>query len=120
MKPTCGVGLAAVCASAVPAGIIASSSGRPIAAPSPRRTVRRVRCFFVTNMSAALLLIVGRGLSASPRGPDKARATCGVLPCACLPRRGAGSGPFHHARPERRGVDDAEDGGGERVIGGLG
>ena len=53
MKPTCGVALAAVCASAVRAGIIASSSGRPSVAPSPRRTVRRVRCFLVTNMSVA-------------------------------------------------------------------
>ena len=54
MKPTCGVAFAAVCASAVRAGIIASSSGRPIVAPRPRSTVRRVRCFLVTNMSLLL------------------------------------------------------------------
>src|SRR5580692_11593798 len=44
------LGAAAVCASAVAAGIIASSSGRASVAPAPRSTVRRDRCFFVRNM----------------------------------------------------------------------
>src|SRR5688572_3477409 len=42
-----GFGAAAVCASAVIDGIMASSSGRPTATPAPRRKVRRERCFFV-------------------------------------------------------------------------
>ena len=45
-----GLAGAAVLASAVAAGIMASSKGRPTLTPSPRRTVRRVRCFFVMNM----------------------------------------------------------------------
>src|SRR5579885_2233048 len=52
MNPRCGVALAAVSASAVRAGIIASSSGSANAAPAPRKTVRRVKCFLVTNISA--------------------------------------------------------------------
>ena len=49
-KPTRGFTAAAVFASAVPAGIIASSSGRAMAAPAPLSIVRRERCFFVRNM----------------------------------------------------------------------
>src|ERR1700722_2845399 len=47
MKPMRGFGEAAVLASAVPAGIMASSSGSAIDTPIPRRTVRRDRCFLV-------------------------------------------------------------------------
>src|SRR5512143_3755481 len=50
MKPARRVGLAAVWASAVPAGIMASSKGRATVAPMPRRKVRRCKCFFVRNM----------------------------------------------------------------------
>jgi len=49
-----GLPAAAVFASAMPAGIIASSSGSETLAPMPRRTVRRERCFLVMNI--ALLL----------------------------------------------------------------
>src|SRR5262245_19935792 len=43
-------GAAAVCAQAVPAGIIASSNGKAIDAPAPFKTVRRDKCFRVRNM----------------------------------------------------------------------
>src|SRR6186713_2656697 len=55
MKPMRGEGAAAVCARAVPAGIIASSSGSAIVTPAPRRKVRRDKCFFVMNMCFLLL-----------------------------------------------------------------
>src|SRR5579864_8735807 len=58
-----GLGLAAVCASATPAGTIASRSGSASAAPAPRRTVRRDMCFFVINIIAVFLL-TGRHLLA--------------------------------------------------------
>src|ERR1700730_4973104 len=45
-----GFGLPAVCANAVAAGTIASSSGSASAAPAPRRTVRREMCFLVINI----------------------------------------------------------------------
>ena len=45
-----GLGAAAVCAMAVAAGTIASRKGKAMAMPSPRRTWRRERCFFVMNM----------------------------------------------------------------------
>src|SRR6476659_2044770 len=51
MNPRWGVALAAVCAKAVRAGIMASSSGNARAVPTPRSTVRRVRCFLVLNIS---------------------------------------------------------------------
>src|SRR6266540_5448237 len=47
-----GFGFAAVCASAVAAGTIDSSSGSASAAPAPRSTARRGMCFFVINISA--------------------------------------------------------------------
>src|SRR5262245_24467110 len=56
-----GLGLPAVCASTVPAGIIASSSGSATVAPRPRSIVRRDRCFLVTNI-VALLSLGGGGL----------------------------------------------------------
>ena len=40
---------AAVCASAVPPGIIASSTGSASVTPAPCRNVRRWMCFFVMN-----------------------------------------------------------------------
>jgi hypothetical protein len=49
-KPSRRTGLAGVFASAVAAGIIASSSGRARVAPIPRRNVRRARAFFVMIM----------------------------------------------------------------------
>src|SRR5882672_7538519 len=51
MKPKRVAGLAAVCARAVPAGIMASSSGRAMAAPAPLSTVRRDKCLRVKNMA---------------------------------------------------------------------
>src|SRR5262245_3256999 len=56
-RPTNRVlGLAAVCASAVAAGTIASSSGSASVAPAPFKTVRREMCFLVRNINGALLL----------------------------------------------------------------
>src|ERR1700733_16324968 len=43
-------GAAAVCARATAAGIIASSNGSATTAPTPRRTVRRDKCFLVRNI----------------------------------------------------------------------
>ena len=45
-----GAGAAAVLANAVPAGIMASSSGSAIDTPSPRSTARRDRCFLGDEM----------------------------------------------------------------------
>jgi hypothetical protein len=42
--------LAAVAASAVAAGIIASSSGKASAVPAPLSMVRRDKCFLVMNI----------------------------------------------------------------------
>ena len=44
-----GFTAAGVSAIAVPAGIMASSRGSAIDAPTPLRTVRRDRCFLVRN-----------------------------------------------------------------------
>ncbi len=49
-----GFDAAAVCASAVAAGTIADSSGKPIAALPPFSSVRRDKCFLVMNISASL------------------------------------------------------------------
>src|SRR5690242_13621369 len=69
MKPRCGVGLAAVCASAVRAGIIASSNGSAIAVPMPRKNVLRGRCFLVMNILSGLLFLLHRSdLSGRSRG----------------------------------------------------
>src|SRR5919109_790366 len=54
-------GAAAVCASAVAAGTIASSSGSATDAPTPRSTVRRSRCFLVMNMEVILSLLTRDG-----------------------------------------------------------
>src|SRR5688500_9354048 len=66
-----GFGVAAVCASAVAAGTIASTSGRASATPAPRRTVRRGMCFFVINivmtpLTGRLLLAAAGCLHVSP------------------------------------------------------
>src|ERR1700730_14482819 len=50
-----GFGLAAVCASALEAGIIASSKGRASVALADFRMVLREMCFFVMNMSVSCL-----------------------------------------------------------------
>src|SRR5262245_39803528 len=62
MQPKRIFGAAAVCASAVPAGIIESSNGNAIAAPAPRSTVRRERCFLVTNMAPTSIDLIGASL----------------------------------------------------------
>src|SRR5688572_27394090 len=51
-----GAGLAAVWASAVEAGIIASSKGSAIMPPTPLSMVRRDRCFLVMNIGCLLNL----------------------------------------------------------------
>src|SRR6516162_9340392 len=61
MKPARRVGLTGVCAQAVCAGTIASSSGSATAAPAPRRNVRRRRCFLVRYKADLLLLSVTHG-----------------------------------------------------------
>ena len=71
MHPMRLFGLAAVCASAVAAGIIESSSGSATAAPAPRSSARRDKCFFVTNIAqpsagASLTRICIGTLSATP------------------------------------------------------
>src|SRR6516162_2458373 len=45
-------GVAAVCARSVPAGTIASSSGKASVTPAPRRKVRRGMCFFTISMAS--------------------------------------------------------------------
>src|SRR5687768_9800869 len=55
MNPTRDVPVAAVLASAVPAGTMASSSGNAIVAPSPRRNVRRGNELLARNIVTALL-----------------------------------------------------------------
>src|SRR5581483_3077651 len=91
-----GLGLAAVCASATPAGIMASSSGRARVAPAPRRTVRRDMCFFVRKFM-----------------------DCGLLICD-RPARGLARRPFaiflyFHVHLERRALYDAQHQGRELV-----
>ena len=68
MKPRRGLDAATVCASAVPAGIMASSNGRAIVAPAPLRTVRRDRCFFVKNITGLLRSRLISSLPALGRG----------------------------------------------------
>src|SRR4051812_20588477 len=50
--PNRGRGFAALCARAVNAGTMASSSGRPTTAPMPDRKVRRGTNFLVTYMGS--------------------------------------------------------------------
>src|SRR5262249_12373988 len=54
-KPARVFGEAAVFASAVAAGTMASRKGRPSATPLPRRNVRRERYFLVRNVAIACL-----------------------------------------------------------------
>src|SRR5580658_6343658 len=49
-NPRRGEGFAAVLLSAVCAGSMESSNGRASVTPTPRRNVRRGRCFFVMNI----------------------------------------------------------------------
>src|SRR5690348_16716048 len=85
-----GLGAAAVCAKAVPAGIMASRSGKASVAPALRRTVRRDKCFLERNVIAVLLLIFRN-------------ATGGLA-------RGLLSGVWQfHIGLERRALHDAED-----------
>src|SRR5215813_13019500 len=57
-----GFGVAAVCARSVPAGTIASSSGKASVTPAPRKNVRRERCFFTINMDSLFRWSTTRGL----------------------------------------------------------
>src|SRR5690348_5084450 len=84
-------GAAAVAASAVPAGIMASKIGSAIDAPTPRSTVRRERCFLVMNTLELL-----RPLSV---------AVCGLRG---LQIRRAVAGCRYALRRELRALDDAE------------
>src|SRR5579863_4047862 len=73
MKPMWGVGFAAVCARAVRAGIMASSSGSASVVPTPRKTVRRVRCFLVTNIGFSFCYkLILTQQPAGPGGPAQA------------------------------------------------
>src|SRR5215510_2944046 len=65
-------GAPAVCASAVAAGIIASSSGSASVTPAPLSTVRRERCFFVRNMRTSETYVVS-GFSRTARPPKGGR-----------------------------------------------
>src|SRR5580692_7103183 len=62
-----GGATAAVSASAVPAGIMASSRGRPSERPAPLSMVRRDRCFLVMNMGISCLLDQGGGFGCGGR-----------------------------------------------------
>ena len=69
-----GFAAAAVCASAVAAGTMADSSGKPMAAVPLLSRVRRDKCFFVMNISvssgASELRIRNGTLCATPRTID--------------------------------------------------
>src|SRR6186713_1583001 len=111
MKATRGLMAAAVFASAVWAGIIASSSGSAIAAPAPCSTVRRERCFFVMNMVWSPALRSGRN-------DGSGRSFGSVGSYLCGPRdRGRRR---RRAPPEGIAVHDAEHDGLEAVVLGLG
>ena len=64
-----GFGVAAVCASSVAAGTIASSSGRASVTPVPRRKVRRGMCFFAINMGPSLSMLNERRFAAPTSAP---------------------------------------------------
>src|ERR1700733_7027961 len=61
-----GFGVAAVCACAVEAGIIASSSGSASVTPVPFKTVRREMCFLVINIAAVFSYVLPPMLSSRP------------------------------------------------------
>src|ERR1700704_3335808 len=69
-------GTAAVCASNVRAGTIASSNGSANAAPAPLRMVRRGMCRLVMNISVLLVFTPG----ALP-GVDICLSRCSLLGC---------------------------------------
>src|SRR5579862_9039686 len=94
MYPKCGVGFAAVCAKAVRAGIMASSSGSARAVPTPRRTVRRVKCFLVMNIWMLLFCFASLLLRGHLRG---GRWLNGFYHTRLERRRGNNS---HHNRRE--------------------
>src|SRR5215469_9525932 len=86
-------GAAAVSASAVPAGIIASRIGSATDAPTPRNTARRDTCFLVMNT----LQLLGR-----PCSSVKVRGLGG------LQTRRAIAGTRNALRRELRTLDDSE------------
>jgi len=65
-KPVRNFGAAPVCASAVAAGSIASSSGKPRLTPAPFNSVLRDMCFFVMNMKSPESGIGRRSLGRRP------------------------------------------------------
>src|ERR1700689_5592772 len=63
-----GLGVAAVWARAVEAGIMASRRGSARVAPAPRRTVRREMCFLVMNIIWLCSLILKNAAEAACTG----------------------------------------------------
>src|SRR6185312_3639610 len=105
-----GLAAAAVWASAVAAGTIASSNGSPTAAPIPLRTVRRLMCFLVMNI--ALPSILDNAQSAAPDGRGAQRrviAHCDLLLNGSLTIRR----PLHL---EGVRVDDAQNDRGQAIV----
>src|ERR1700730_3449593 len=94
MKPIRGTGAAAVLATAVNAGTIASSSGSPKVAPTPRRNVRRGSASFVITIPILSFVRILRPHSSS-----------------CHRRRSTRSPPL-----ERHTVDDTSHQRFERVL----
>src|SRR6188474_2455189 len=78
------------------AGTIASSNGSATVAPSPRRNVRRPRCFWVMNIVACLREISFASVRAFDRGSGRRRRG-GVL-CNLQAERGAVRDPEHDGR----------------------
>src|SRR5688572_25815312 len=78
-------GLATVRCNAVRAGTIASSSGSAKVVPTPRRTVRLGRYFFVTNIAISLSLFSGGRThlerSAPHHADDERRPTIAASGC---------------------------------------
>ena len=89
-------GTAAVCASSVRAGTIASSNGSANAAPAPLRMVRRGMCRFVINISVLLVsrcLLILLQSALVPRQPASAPG---------FRRPSCSSGTRHSSRPPVR------------------
>src|SRR5262249_21779733 len=86
-NPRRRMGAAAVSASGVIAGTIASRSGSATAAPIPRNNVRRSRCFFVRNIGRLLEVCLHRELEQA-WSENAARAQ----PVRAIRRRDAGYG----------------------------
>src|SRR5206468_8847269 len=78
-----------------PAGVIASRNGSATVAPSPRNTVRRGRCFPVTNDILLLLSYphVGSGVTAYHEVVMKRGAPRTMKPCLPTRCRGGPAGP---------------------------